>query len=128
MTINLKNQTIEMTKKFAAVAMHFGSDAYKELQEARRDYPTFRVIIKQTAAKNRDNYKGLTYDFMEMYIQKHDDDGSIMSTYKDLRATSEAAKAVGAESMTYGEIRKWFLTKYPAFAEFQKKREEILAA
>ena len=128
MKINYKNQTIEMTKKFAAAAMHFGSDEYNQLQKARSDYPTFRVITKQSTAKNRDNYKGLTYDFMETYIQKHDDDGSIMGMYKNLRATSDEAKAVGAESMTYGEIRKWFLNQYHAFAKFQKMREDILAA
>ena len=129
MKINYKNQTIEMTKKFASAAKYYGSDAYKQLQEARRDYPTFRVITKQTAAKKRDNYKGLTVDFMEEYIKKHDDgDGSIMAKFDNLRATSEEAKAVGAKSASFFEIKEWFLKQFPAFAEFQKKREEILAA
>lgn len=127
--INFNNRTIEMSKKFAAAAKRFGSEAYKELQEARRDYPTFRVVTKSAKAGKRDTYKGLTYAFMENYIKGHDDEnGAIMKEFNSLRATTEEAKAVGAAALSYGDIKAWFLAKYPEFAAFQKKREEILAA
>ena len=38
MKINFHSQVIEMTAKFAKAAAKFGSDEYKQLQEARRDY------------------------------------------------------------------------------------------
>ena len=63
MTINMKKNAIEMTKKFAKAAAKFGSPEYKQLQEARRDNPTFSVVTvtrKTTTKKN--TYKGLTYD------------------------------------------------------------------
>ena len=39
MTINYSSRTIQLTKKFAKAAEKFGSDEYKNLQEARRDNP-----------------------------------------------------------------------------------------
>ena len=42
--INEKKRTIEMSKKDYASACKFGTEKYKELQEARRAYPNYRVI------------------------------------------------------------------------------------
>ncbi len=83
MYINEKKMAIEMTKKFAAAARKFGTKQYRDLQEARRDYPNFKVVtITRKATGCQDTYKGLTYKFMEDYIQKHDDaEQSIMAEY-----------------------------------------------
>lgn len=126
--INSNTRTITLTsKKFADAASRYGTKAYKELQAARCDYPDYQVVTKSARTKKADNFKGLTYAFMEHYIKAHDDEnGSTMAEFNSLRATSEEAKAVGAETLTYGAIRAWFLEQYPAFAEFQKKREKIL--
>lgn len=124
-TINSKNNTIEMTKKFAGNAKRFGTDAYKELQMARRDYPDFRVIIKEVATK-KESFKGLTFKYMESYIMAHDEDGTILAEFKDLRAESEEAKEAMAESCSYGEIKSWFLEKYPTIAKFHENRAKRL--
>ena len=44
MKINSRTQVIEMTKKFAKAAARFGSEEYNQLQQARRDYPNFKVV------------------------------------------------------------------------------------
>lgn len=125
MTINFTNNTIEMTKTESTAASKFGSKAYKQLQEARKDYPTYTVVIKAVSSK-RENLKGLTYDYMEKYIAKHDDENhSAMEKYNMLRGNTED---VLADSLTYGEIKKWFLNQFPEIAEFHKKREAIMAA
>ena len=68
MFINEKKMAIEMTKKFAAAARKFGTQQYRDLQEARRDYPNFKVVtVTRKATGNQDTYKGLTYKFMEDY-------------------------------------------------------------
>ena len=59
--IDSKKNTIEMSKKFAKAASRFGSEEYRQLQEARRDYPTFRIVTKTTRTKKSDCFKGLTY-------------------------------------------------------------------
>ena len=129
-TINSKNRTIEMrSKKFAAAASRYNSEEYKELQKVRKDYPEYDVVIKTTHTKKTNKYKGLTYVFMEKYIITHDDEnGTTMAKFNALRATSEEAKSLGASAVSYDEIKTWFFEQYPAFADFQKKREALLAA
>ena len=68
--INDKSRTIEITKKFAAAAKNFGSQEYEMLQTARSHYPNFYVKVR-SAARKADHFKGLTFDYMEKYIKKH---------------------------------------------------------
>jgi len=130
MFVNEKKNAIELTKKEAAAAAKFGTTEYKQLQEARRDNPGFKVVtITRKSTAKKESYKGLTYGYMETYIQKHDDEEkSIMAEYMMLRGLSEEAEEALAESFTYQEMKEWFLKKFPAIAEFHKKREALLAA
>lgn len=129
MTINSKKQTIEMSKKFAAAAHKYGTPEYVQLQEVRRDYPNFKeVIATQKVNSKKDLCKGLTYEYMEKYIKVHDEDGSIMDEYMMLRGLTKEALEALAEPCTYQEMRNWFLNKFPAIAEFHKKRAALLSA
>lgn len=129
MFINNKKMTIEVSKKFAAAACKYGTQEYKELQEVRKDYPNFEVVtVTRKSAVKKDNFKGLTYEYMEKYISTHDDDGEIMKQYQDLRGLSERAKEALAEPCSYLEVRAWFLKTYPAIAKFHEDREKLLAA
>jgi len=129
MNANYGNNTIEMTAKEAKAAGKIGTKEFKNLQTLRRMNPTFEiVIVKASKGKKKDSMRGLTYEYMEKYIKAHDDEqGSIMKAYENLRATSDEAKEACADAASYGEIKKWFLSKYPAIADFHKKREELLA-
>ena len=130
MKINFSAKVIEMTAKFAKAAAKFGSDEYKQLQEARRDYPNFKVAtVTRKATTQKETYKGLTYSYMESYIKAHDDENkSIMAEYEMLRGLSQEAQEALAEPCSYIEMKDWFLKKFPAIAEFHKKRESLLAA
>ena len=130
MKINHKNQTIEMSKKFAKAAEKFGSKEYKQLREARSDYPDFKVVtVSRKASGQKESYKGLTYSYMENYIKNHDDEKkSIMAEYEMLRGLSAEAQEALAEPCSYIEMKAWFMKKFPAIAEFHKKREMLLAA
>ena len=64
--INHKAQTIELTKAFAKDAERFGSKSYKELNEARHEFPTYDIAILRQKAK--DSHKGLNLDYMKKYI------------------------------------------------------------
>ena len=129
MFINEKKMAIEMTKKFAAAARKFGTQQYRDLQEARRDYPNFKVVtITRKTSGKKDTFKGLTYDFMENYIKNHDNaEQSIMAEYLMLRGMTDEAEEALAESFTYLEMKDWFLKKFPAIAEFHKKRAALLS-
>lgn len=127
LTINNKARTIEMTKKFEKAASRFGSDEYKMLQEARKDYPAYKVVVKASTVKGKESFKGLTYEYMEKYIAAHDDeDKAIMAEYKMLRGTSAEGMEMNAAARSYGEMKKWFFDKYPAFKEFTKSCEKVL--
>lgn len=124
-TINTKARTIEINKTFAAASSKYGSPEYKELQDARRDYPDFRVVtIKQKGAKVE--FKGLDYKYMEKYIADHDEDGSKMEEYKSLRGISEDGKAAKADAVPYADVKEWFLMTYPEIESFHNKRDELL--
>ena len=126
-SINISSRTrsLVLTKSFAAKAAIFGTDEYKMLQEARRDYPGYKVTVGKTKeAKNI--YAGLDYDYMEKYIAAHDEEKTIMAEYQMLRGESEEAKAINARSASFLEIRSWFLRTYPAIEEFYTKRAALL--
>lgn len=127
-TVSARTHSLVLTKAFAAKAAIFGSDEYKMLQEARRDYPGYKVTVGKSKTKEQKNaFAGLDYNYMEKYIAAHDDeDKSIMNEYLDLRGLSEEAKSIQAGSASFLEIRAWFLKKFPAIEEFYTKRAALL--
>ena len=125
--INRNARTIEVTKTFDKAASRFGTREYEALQQVRKDYPSFTIVVKSVRTKV-DHFAGLTYDFMEKYITSHDNADERMATFMDLRAKSEEAQAFGYGSLSYGEIKAWFFRNYPEIEAFQKRRESALAA
>lgn len=130
MKINSRTQVIEMTAKFAKAAAKFGTEEYRQLQQARCDYPGYKVAtVSRKPSTKKESYKGLTYTYMESYIKAHDDEEqSIMAEYEMLRGLSLEAQEALAEPCSYIEMKDWFLKKFPAIAQFHKKREALLAA
>ncbi len=119
-------KVIEMNKTEAKAAGQVGTREFEELAELRAAYPGFRVVIKTT--KSKDNMKGLTVPYMEKYIKAHDDeDGAIMMEFFALRGLDESGnKLEVAQPVSYGELKLWFLSKYPE-VEHLEKVNEILA-
>ena len=125
-TVNRKMRTLEITKKFDKASSRYGSDEYNELQNALAQNAGFKVVVKSSTSKKKETYKGLTYEYMEKYIKAHDEDGSIMEEYEMLRGISEEAEEACADSLSYHEMKEWFLNTYPAIAEFHNKRKSIM--
>ena len=120
-TMKIKNNTIEITKTFAQKAARIGSPEYYELLKARQENPSCTVEIKQT--KSKDSFKGLTYDYMKKYILAHDDaEGSNMAVFNELRGNGEEAEEAKADSLSYGEIKMWFLNEFP---EIEKLADDV---
>ena len=110
LTINERNKTIEMTKKFANAAKRFGSDEYKNLQDARRDYPNYKVVARKPP-KRKDCFKGLTLTLTDFY---------------KLCGRDQTGEKIINEGECYGVIKQWFLNKYPEFSNYRKDVENIL--
>jgi hypothetical protein len=116
-TINYKKSTIEITKSFEKQASVYGSQAYNELREARAEFPTYRLVIK--ANKSSSAFKGMDYDFMLAYIKTHENEENTRETeFGKLRASG----------LTYGEVKQWFVSTYPAFKDCKTKAQWVLAA
>ena len=125
--INEVNRTIEVTKAFANKASRFGSDEYKMLKEARNDFPTFRVVTKKSGKRNG-TFKGLTITYMKKYIETHDaDNKENLKDFCILCGRNEKWEIVNlARMVTYGELKSWFLKKYPEFNEYTEKVNKVL--
>ena len=128
-TINTTNATIELTKAFAKNASRFGSEEYKQLQQARADYPNCRVVVRKVA-KTGDRMKGLTFDYMLEYIEKNDkpfnEEMTVKVAFFQITGRDENGDRIeGSESASYGEIKKWFLEQYPEVNKKQEQRNRI---
>ena len=108
--INHKAQTIELTKAFAKDAERFGSKSYKELNEARHEFPTYDIAILRQKAK--DSHKGLNLDYMKKYIDTHDENGKVKEIF-DKCTTTKKNKLVLEDGIAFFDLRDWFFVQYP---------------
>ena len=120
LTINSTKRAIVMSKKFAKAARLVGSPEYNMLQQARNDYPTYRVETKTTKAKP-DSMKGLNYQYMELYIKKHDE--SKLSAFN-----AKIVKIDNVASTSYVDVKDWFLETFPEIKQFKNLRDALIAA
>ena len=120
MRINLTERTIALTKKELTAASRYGSNAYNELQNARRDNPGFEIVtITRTVKTQRETYKGLTYAYMEKYIKSHDDaEETVWKEYMICRGTPIDPADELPVAYTYNQMKVWFLDKYEEIAKF----------
>ena len=118
MFINEKKNAIELTKKESAAAAKFGTPEYRALQEARKDYPGFKVVtITRKSTTKKESCKGLTYDYMKTYIILHttpEEEAAAVAEFDELILISKCQQ----QSLRYPTIKKWFLNKYPEVAKF----------
>ena len=123
--INFQKQTIEMTKTFANSASNYGSEAYNELMNAKRDVPSYSVTIVKTASKKKDSFKGLNLQYMKKYItEKSGTDSEQMKDFNLLCGNTDDELAAKA---SFGEIKMWFLTQYPEIEKARQNIDEIIA-
>ena len=120
MKVNMFERTIVLTKKEMNAASRYGSTAYKELQNARRDNPDYRVVtVTKTVKTQRETYKGLTYAYMEKYIKTHDDaEETIWAEYMMYRGTPINPADELPVAYNYSQMKAWFLDKYEDVAKF----------
>lgn len=111
--VDSANSRLIMDRTFAKRAETVGSDEYVMLQNARRDYPTYTVVRRQIKRNaNKECYRGLTYEYMESYIDTHADAAVRRAEYGRLRLLAKC------HSVRYPTIKQWFLTAYPEVVQY----------
>lgn len=112
--VNFNNNTIEITKAFAKKAANPMSAEFKELMELRNNLEGFEVVVKASVKRTKkDTLKGLNYDFMRQYIERHDDENnSRMVEFERITVKNDDTLA----TKSYGEVKRWFLEEFPEVA------------
>lgn len=122
--VNAAKGLLVMDRIFAKKSQDVRSEEYDLLQRVRRDYPRFPVVVRRIKRNSqKETYAGLTYDYMEAYIEAHEEGEvyeAVMAEYRELRLIAQCH----AKSRRYPTIKKWFLKKYPAVAMFGAEKKE----
>lgn len=126
-TINAKNRTIELSNTFAKAASLFGSEEYRQLQEARRDYPSYRVVTMKQKGTAKAEFAKLSFDFMDKYVKNHTNSDELTNEYRSLRGLDENwKKDENGLAEDFQIIKDWFLNTFPAFEQAHNERVELL--
>ena len=125
LTINHANRTIVMDRTFAKLAQDTRSDEYAHLQAVRKDYPNYTVVQRHIRTnKNKNTYKGLTYEYMESYIMTHGTEETRLTNFKVLQEMRIISECQG-DAFRYPVIKSWFLETYPEIARFGMTETQI---
>ena len=118
------NRRIVMDRTFAKNAEIVGSKEYNQLQTCRKDYPTYTVVRREIKKNpNQVRYGGLTYQYMEDYIMTHESRETLNAVLDEFNEMLLISRGY-SKAFRYPTIKRWFLLKYPEFAEFGRKPAE----
>lgn len=113
---------IVMDRVFYKNSSNIRFEEYAMLQRARQDYPTYTPVIKRIKRNpKKETYKGLTYAYMERYIEGHANAEAIMAEYRELRLISECH----GKARRYPTIKRWFLKMYPEVEQFGIEASDV---
>ena len=121
--IDQLNSTIILTKRFYKAASILNSPEYKELMQARRDNPTFSIVLREIKRKeNKNSYRNLTYGNMRTFIENYEMDDDVRADrLKEFEKVMALSKV---QSGPYAYVKAWFLKMYGD----QYNSEEVAAA
>ena len=97
LTLNYKNNTIEMTSIFAKKAGIYGSKEYEMLLDARKSFPNFRVNILKPKKGQASRLKDVSLETMFKHISENDNENKeIMAAFNELVTKDENGKLLKA--------------------------------
>ena len=108
-SINWSTNTITMTKKFAAEANQYGTEAYNMLMDVRSK--GFHIVVRKETKPRKACPTRLTFKQMETTLSCMD---YADERLEQLHAVMDAGKG---QKNQYEYVRRWFLKNYPHFAE-----------
>ncbi len=119
--VNHIDRTIVMDRTFAKLAENTRSEEYAHLQQVRKDYPDYTVVLRQIKKNaNKETYAGLTYDYMRDYIILHsatnEEELAAVAEFEELLFISRCH----SKGKRYPAIKAWFLAKYSEAKDFSK--------
>lgn len=123
-TLDRANKTITVTKDFLMKAGKFGTPEFAQAMELRAKYPGYTIVeyhIARNASKT--TYGNLTYDVMEAFILNHEtDEATRKAVWEEYQIVRKVALTY--KKGAYTSVKKWFLDKYKAVFEAEKKAKK----
>ena len=124
MYADLFANVIVLTKSEAHNAGKPGTDEYTNLMKLRTDFPGYPTKIAP-APKKTNRLKGLDYPYMEKYIKENKSE-LITEFYELCGKDADGKKKEMAATATYGEVKMWFLAKFPDIEKMEEKINKIV--
>ena len=122
--VDVKERKLIMDRTFAKNCEIVGSEEYKLLQTARKDYEGFTVVQRSIKRNpNKKTYNGLTYDYMREYIVLHEEKEQRKVVLEELDEMILISKC-HSKAFRYPVIKAWFLDRYPEIKMFGTADEE----
>ena len=139
MIINYERNEIVMSKKESRESSVVGSKAFKDLKDLLGTFPGYKIVVK-AAPKSKDHLKGLNVPYMKKYIEEKikacENNPEELKKQKDIQKEFNTLRGLDengepqdlAPVATYGELKLWFLKKYPEIKNLSARVEKIIAA
>lgn len=123
--VNMKDRTITLTKAFSKQAGIYNTDEFRYLKEIRTEFPNFEMVFI-TVKPSKKTHKGLTIEWMEQYIENHDNRDEIKPLFKNIKDASKDMKGY------FPIMKKWFFSQFPELTadvirEEQRAEAEMIA-
>lgn len=114
MYIRYEKKVIELTKTEKDEAEKFGTQMYRDLAEARRDNPGFRVVEIKVKKAAKTPLDSLNLEKIRAYVKAN---GSQEQKQKFLTISTAHITDDGVylPAQSFFEIKKWFLAEFPQY-------------
>ncbi len=123
--VDYHNGKISLSSAFERKAFTPGTAEYAQLMEVRHEFPDFRLETRQFKTNTtQDRYKGLTYPYMRWYIGEVESKENVPAVLDALESLIRISKG-HSTNRRYPLVKKWFLNRYPEFAEFGMSEEQV---
>ena len=115
------SQTLTVTAKFAKMMNDPSSEEYKLVVQFQRDFPNLRVVKRTHKSPRRyetksgekfncNQFKNLTCDRMEQFIEALPNHDAYLREFKFVRYTASRIQTNG-----YKLVREWFVAQFPEY-------------
>lgn len=106
--------TITITKAFADKLSDPNSEEYKLLRQIKADYPSLTVCRRTHRTKSNfvNQYKKLTYENMEAFIELLPNAEELLSVFNTLRTCANLVS-----TSPYTLVRTWFVEQFPLYRQ-----------
>ena len=120
-TIDFTRKVLTITKEFADAASDPTSKEYKTMRQFQKDIPDLTVVRKTHSTPKkyytasgrictRNQFKNLTYKYMEAFINALSNREEIMNEYYLIRYPMG-----DIQHNKYKAVREWFIGKFPEY-------------